>query len=391
MPPSVDPRATPARLRLLIVTDEMEVGGTQRQIVHLARGLDPSRFEVTVLYFRNRSHFVDQLEAAGVRVVQIEKHGRVDLRFVARLVAFVARGRFDVIHAFAFSGELWAAVAHALQWPGTRPVLLSSIRGTYDWYGPLHWRVKRWVTGRSWRVIANSRVAAAYAREKMALPEGAIEVIYNGAVDAPVAAPTRAGLRQALGLADDDFLLLFAGRLVEVKDVATLVRAMARVVRSSPRMRLVIAGDGPQRAELETQARSLGPAVRFLGQRDDVAELIAAADAVTLSSRREGLSNVILEAMLGARPVIATRAGGNVELVEPERTGLLFEVGDDAGLAAAIDRLAGDPSLRLRFGEAGRERALAAFSLPAMIRAFDRAYVGAHDHNSRLRPAALHR
>ena len=101
MPPSADPATTPRRLRLLIVTDEMEVGGTQRQIVHLARGLDPARFEVTVLYFRNRSHFVDQLEAAGVRVVQIEKHGRLDLRFVARLVAFVARGHFDVIHAFA--------------------------------------------------------------------------------------------------------------------------------------------------------------------------------------------------------------------------------------------------------------------------------------------------
>ena len=181
------------KTRVLLLTDEMEVGGTQRQIVHIARHLDRERFEPSVLFFRNPSFFVGELERAGVRVIQVEKHGRLDLGFVWRLVQTLRRERYDVMQCFAFSGELWGAVARRLLPRARRPALISSVR----------WRIKRWVSGQSERVIANSRMGAEYACERMGLPAGAIRVSYNG-VQSVQGTP---GLRTELEVPADGLLV----------------------------------------------------------------------------------------------------------------------------------------------------------------------------------------
>jgi glycosyltransferase involved in cell wall biosynthesis len=154
------------------------------------------------------------------------------------------------------------------------------------------------------------------------------------------------------------------------------MRATARLRAGGCPAHLIVAGDGPLRAEIEAliDQLALRDRVDLIGQRDDVPELIAVADAVVLPSVREGLSNVILEGMMGGKPVVASRAGGNVELVEHERSGLLFDVGDDAGLAQAFIRLANDAGLRKRLGDGARERALNHFSIPSMVRAYERTY-----------------
>ncbi|SCC91529.1 putative Glycosyltransferase [Thiomonas sp. X19] len=359
---------------MLIVTDEMEVGGTQRQIVQMVLGLDRSRFEPTVLYFRNRSFFVDQLEQAGVPVLLAAKHARIDPGFVRRLRQTVAAGAFDVMHCFALTGELWGAVVHALIPARRKPVLLSSIRNTYDWERPLHRRIKQWVMRRSWQVVANSEAGALSARHSMKLPPGLIRVIYNGVTVPELAPQTDATVRTQLGIELNTPLILFVGRLVEQKDVATLIRAMARL--RNTHARLIIAGDGPLRPALEQQTGLLGLSeqVHFLGQRHDAAALMSAANLVVLPSLVEGLSNVILEGMMCGRPVIASHTGGNVELVEHERTGLLFHVGDDAALAACIQRLIDNPEQAVNLGRAARDKALRCFSMPAMVAAFATLY-----------------
>jgi glycosyltransferase involved in cell wall biosynthesis len=380
MRPSFDSAARAAeKMRILIVTDEMEVGGTQRQIVHIATGLDPARFDVTVLYFRNRSAFVDELERAQVKVIRIDKRRSLDFAFLSRFRSTLRDGRFDVMHCFSLSGEVWGAVARASLWPGRRPALLSSVRGTYEWYGRWQWSVKRWVSLQSWRVIANSQMGAGYAREHMALPEGAIEVVYNGVGAMPVARAEHVDLRRGFNIGDDELLVLFVGRLVDHKDIGTLLRAMRRLRDARAKVKLLVAGEGPLRLEIEHQVAALGLAdsVTLLGHRDDAAVLIAMADLLVLCSLREGLSNVILESMMAARPVVASRAGGNPELVEHELNGLLFDIGNEAALAAAIERLLCDAELRTRMGHAGRARAERLFSMGALISAMEVLYQGA--------------
>ncbi|KQV94604.1 glycosyltransferase [Rhizobacter sp. Root1221] len=360
------------KTRVLLLTDEMEVGGTQRQIVHIARHLDRERFEPSVLFFRNPSFFVGELERAGVRVIQVEKHGRLDLGFVWRLVQTLRRERYDVMQCFAFSGELWGAVARRLLPRARRPALISSVRGVYEWYSGWHWRIKRWVSGQSERVIANSRMGAEYACERMGLPADAIRVSYNG-VQSVQGTPS---LRTELEVPAGGLLVLFVGRLVVHKDVPTLLKAAAALHARLPGLRVALAGDGPLRDSLARDVEALGlqGVVHLLGQRDDVPDLIESADAIVLPSLREGLSNVILEGMMGGKPVVASRAGGNVELIEHDRSGLLFDVGDVEALAAALERLARDTALRARLGEGARQRALTEFSIPSMVQAYEKHY-----------------
>ena len=382
------PATEPSILRILIVTDEMEVGGSQRQILNLAAGLVRAGHGVTVAYFCERSFFVDELEQAGVRVVALDKRRRLDLPFLRRLVALVGSQPFDVVHAFAFSAEWWTCLSLACQRGPRRARFVTSIRGTYDWYGPWQWRVKRWVSRRSDQVVANSRAGAQAVVEKLGLPPAAVTVIYNGVADPTDHARAREQVRQTLALDQKVPVVLFAGRLVEVKDVATLVRAFA--CGCAAPATLLICGDGPLRGGLQDLVAELGLGhrVRFLGQRPDVEALIAASDVVVLPSRHEGLSNVILEAMRGGRPVVASRTGGNVELVEPGVTGQLFEVGDVPGLARALEMLMADGALGARMGAVAAARVQEHFTNRAMVTAFAELYRSTTDGTARRASSA---
>lgn len=361
--------------KLLLVTDEMEVGGTQRQMVNLVRGINRDEFEVEVAYFRVSSFLVDELKAMGVVVHHVPKQGRIDVGFFWALRTLIARGQYDLVHAFSFTSELWTAAALASIRPAQRGVFVSSVRGTYEWYSAIQWRLKRWVTTQSVTVIANSKVAGQYAAEKMNLPASKIQIIYNGLPPAkPATEQTRSRetVRAALGIATDAMLLLFVGRLVSIKNLPTLLEAMSQLPgladdTARPVM-LVLVGDGPDKAALAEQTDRLGlrDSVQWLGERRDVPALMNASDAVVLPSWREGLSNVILEASQAAKPVIASRAGGNVESVFEGETGLLFEPADAQALAVEILRLASDPEFGARLGVAGQVRCEQMFTLAGM-------------------------
>jgi glycosyltransferase involved in cell wall biosynthesis len=365
---------SPRRVRVLFVTDEMEVGGTQRQIVLMAKSLDRTRFEATVVYFCNRSFLVDQLEEAGIRVVEISKRSRFSPGFVLRLVQFLRDGQFDVMHCFAFTGELWGAIARRLLPAAQRPALITSVRNKYDWYTPLQWKLKRWSALQSVSVIANSRAGGEHAREQMHLPAGAVDVVYNGVADISGGKP-----QSPKSIKSGHVTALFVGRLVEQKNVPLLIRAMKRIIDDGLRLDLKVAGDGPLRSEIEAQIRELGLAahIEMLGERNDTPALMADADFVISPSLREGLSNVVLEAMMMGRPVIASAVGGSVELVDHEITGLLFPSGDERALAQAMTLMVRDQLCRERLGVAARQRAINDYTVEAMVQKMESAYQNA--------------
>ena len=376
------------KVRVLILTDEMEVGGTQRQIVHMACALDRDLYEVKIAYFRNRSFLVDELEAAGISVTEITKNTRIDLRFVGELVKFLREERFDVIHCYAFSAEFWGAVGRRFLPVAMRPALITSVRGKYDWYSSLQWRIKRWTALQSIKIIANSHAGAEYALKKMRLERGAVDVVYNG-----VAEMTTVIRHEISGVTSTTphpptIKALYVGRLVEVKNISVLLRAMRKLQDGMVPGRLLIVGDGPLRKVLidQVEALNLSNHVEFLGQRSDTQALMAAADFLVLPSFWEGLSNVILEAMMVGTPVIASAVGGSVELVEHMKTGLLFPSDDAAALADAMRCLATNSALRDRLGNAGRQRAVEQFSIAAMVRTmgeiYSRSVAPARPHNS---------
>jgi len=358
------------RIRLLIVTDQMEVGGSQRQIARLLEHIDRVRFDPTLAFFASPSHLLDGIRDAGVRTVHIPKTRRVDLGFVLRLRRFLREERFEVVHAFSFSAELWCALLGGAA-AGTS--LITSIRGTYAWYSWLEWRVKRYGVRRSRYVVSNSRAGADLAFREMRLPPDRLHIVPNG-ISVPVerSVSQRSAVRKSLGIDADDILALYVGRLVSIKNIESLLRAVALV--DHPGFRLLLAGDGPERDHLQGLALPLGDRVRFLGEREGIDGLLHASDYLILTSRKEGLSNTILEAMVAGRPVIASNVGGNPELVVPDENGLLYPSDDDRALAACMTAMNDAPSLRARLGQRGREMACSRFSTESMVEAMEGIY-----------------
>jgi glycosyltransferase involved in cell wall biosynthesis len=165
------------------------------------------------------------------------------------------------------------------------------------------------------------------------------------------------------------------GRLAAVKNYRLLLQAVARLP-PEVRWRLVLVGDGPQRAELEQTAAELGIAARasFLGHREDVAAVLSDLDVFVLPSDSEGMSNTLLEAMAAGVAVIASDVGGNREVIEADRSGLLFARGDTAAAAQAIQQLVTDAALRQRLANAGLQRAHTTFALSTMLSAYENLY-----------------
>ena len=388
--------------RVMLMTDEMEVGGSQRQIVQLALGLKARGVTCAVLYFINPSFLVEQLQAAGIETIRVNKTARVDPGFVRRLRQAIRAWAPDVVHCYSFTAELWGAIACRLLPTRESPVLISSVRGTYEWYGRNQWRMKRWVSGQSASIISNSREGAEYAARQMHWPMHHFHVVHNGvSVTAPDAARVEALRQHYLRCQDTahppaagcmkatdnltasagtppafDTLVLFVGRLVEHKNLPRLLEALALVVKQRPRTRLLLAGSGPLRDALATQIMQLGlqDHALLLGEQSEVPALMEAADLVVLPSLREGLSNVVLEAMALGRAVLSTPVGGIPQAIDNGQHGVLVEPTDTDALARALLTLIDDPALRARLGHAAQHKVLEQYSPPAMVSAMLKEY-----------------
>lgn len=335
--------------RLLVAIDEMEVGGSQRQVGYLLGGLDRAQWQPELVYFRNPSFLVDELRAQGIVVHHVPKRWRIDPRFLLAYAALLRRKRYDIVHAFSLTAELWTLLASLPM--RRRPPLVASVRGLYLDHSAVYWALKRYVLSRSAAVIANARAGAAAAAQRSGLPRERFTIVPNGMrFTRPTSPDGTAALRAAIGAPGNGRVFgLFVGRLVQQKNIPCLLAALAAMPAGS-RPWMAVAGDGPLREELEVAcaAAGLGDEIRFIGERNDVALLMQAADFLVLPSSHEGMSNVLMEAMSLGCPVVASAVGGNPELVDDGVTGLLFPPNDAAALARQIQRITSEPALRQR-------------------------------------------
>ena len=190
-------------------------------------------------------------------------------------------------------------------------------------------------------------------------------------------------MRAELGIESDAIVYGTVGRLKPQKDHGTFLQAAKDILGRNPSARFLIVGDGPLRSELETQAQQLDlfPAMIFTGVRTDIPAVLSALDVFVLSSRWEGLPNAVLEAMASARPVVATAVDGVQGVVTFGENGLLVSPGDSTALAAACQKLASDPDMRDRLGQAGYGYVVEHHSLDVMIDKYATCYADLlHSH-----------
>lgn len=211
-------------------------------------------------------------------------------------------------------------------------------------------------------------------RFKVGRPEQLV-VVHNGIDPSPILGKDRRTIRSMFGLNSVPTVTM-VGRLVPQKDPLTLLRACALVAGE---FNILLVGDGSLRSGLErfvSRGDKLKRRVRFLGEREDIGQILAASDIFVLSSRWEGLPIAVIEAMLVGLPVVATNVGGMRELVNDGVTGILVPPGEPERLAVALERLLGDEALRRKMGEAGRRKALAGFTVDRMLRDTEAVYQG---------------
>jgi glycosyltransferase involved in cell wall biosynthesis len=216
------------------------------------------------------------------------------------------------------------------------------------------------------RVAAVSDAIREYIPATVGIAAQRLCTVHNGVGGEAISAPRNL----------DALTFITVGRLDAIKNHAMMVRAFARVAAVQPRARLMLVGDGPQRAALEALVDELGvrAQVELPGFRTDVSELLARADVFLMSSHYEGISIALLEAMRAGLPAVATRVGGIPETVLPQRTGLLVESGDTEAFADAMTTLAASPELRRKLGNAAKEFQHQEFSLDVMLARYGALY-----------------
>lgn len=291
---------------------------------------------------------------------------------VRRLVRELRAADVDVFHAH-------------LNWPlacrhGIMAARLAGIRGvvaTVHLYSPIagvrFGRLKqRLQAGALHRYIAVSNEVKNRLCEDLRVAEAKVRVVHNGVRLPPLEPPVDGSLRSQLMGSTERSIVFTPARLHTQKGHRYLLQAAAQIREAV----FVLAGEGPERSSLESQAQSLGiqDRVRFLGQREDIPRLLASCDLFVLPSLIEGLPLSVLEAMAAGKPVIATDIGGTNEVVVQGETGLLVPPARPAELAAAIRGLLMDKSLADHLGAAGRQRARQMFSFDAMVQGVTEVY-----------------
>jgi glycosyltransferase involved in cell wall biosynthesis len=230
------------------------------------------------------------------------------------------------------------------------------------------------------RVVAVSRQLGDWLVQDVGIAAEKVIVIPNG-VDASKFSGHhgRLGLRATShGYAPADIVVGTVGRLDPVKNQSALIEVASQLAAPYPSLRFAIVGDGREKQALqyEVDRRGLGKRVRLIGHRDDIPEVLKTFDLFVLPSLGEGMCNTILEAMASGLPVVATRVGGNPELVEDGITGRLVAPGDVAALTQAVEFYVRHERLRREHGGAGRARVLRGFTLDAMVQRYAALYEG---------------
>lgn len=365
-------------LSLMHVVDSLEFGGLERVVTDLAIAQARRGHGVRVFSINTTAGFAAELAAAGVPVIQGNKQGTLDFGVIRSLRRQVQDHAVQIVHAHNFVPNYYAATA--LLGLGSRCIQVGTV---HDMGMRLSQRKLRWMYRASLMRTAAVAMVGQQVHDRFVgegyVPAQRATTVLNGI---PIDRFTntearRLRARQLLGLAANGLVIGAVGRLVPLKNHRQLIECMPELVSRFNGLRLVIVGAGPLEAELGALVESLGMSghVLLAGQRSDVADLAAGFDIFAQPSLTEGLSIALLEASAAALAIVASRVGGNPEIIHHDQTGLLVPVGDRPALAAALARLLDDASLRKRLGEQAAGWVARHASVDAMADAYDQFYL----------------
>jgi glycosyltransferase involved in cell wall biosynthesis len=401
------------------VVPSIGMGGVQRQLVLLLKNRSPGyNHRVVVLRSQDRFfapelsecgvgvYFLDSEEVRSVLALSPEKETPSGARRLSQVVTsslpfccetiklrlFLRslNPQPDVVHCWLLYANLAGAIAARL---AKIPLVVTSVRNiqsevNYNYYDPRWQRALERATAPLANAITANAPAVAADYKTFARARADQVVIVPNGIDLKalhrLPAEERVRKRQELGLRPDHLVIGTVARLAKEKDFETFLRAIAGARENLPALHSVVVGEGPLRAHLESFASSLGltGVVQFLGERKDVGDLIQCFDGFLLTSVIEGMPNVVMESQLLGVPVVATRAGGTVDLIRDGETGLLAAIGDYKALASCIVRLFTEDGLWGKISLAGSQQIREGYTIEQLVARTETVYRALLDPNA---------
>jgi glycosyltransferase involved in cell wall biosynthesis len=385
MVPAAPSDRQPGRVRVVTFVDFLSCfGGAEHLALLIATRLDPERFDSILCVSRwpltgpwkndpSARQALDILEASPACFLPLKRRRKVDVAALARLERFLRREGVDVLHAHKFGSNVWGTLVGRL---ARVPVVLAH-EHTWSYEGqPLRRFLDRELIARgATRFIAVSREDRRRMSEVEGIDPDRTLFIPNGVLSSP--APSGRDVRAELGIAPDAPVIGAVGVLRAQKALHVVLRALVTLRERWPAIRLLIVGDGPERAGLEALAAELGvvDAVAFLGHRGDVPDVLRALDVAVSCSDFEGSPLAVMEYMDAALPIVATAVGGVPDLIESGVHGLLVPRGEPQALADAIAQALGEPERSRKMGARARERRRSEFDIDTLVRRLEALYL----------------
>lgn len=357
--------------RLVYVITDSGIGGTEKALLQILERLDRSRFEpVAVIVVKGRRDMAARWEAAGVPVHTLGMGRWPTLAALFKLRRLLTDLKPDIVHAFLYHAIQLCRLAFSR--PAWR--LISSPRVNYRFAPPAAILIDRFLRTRDTLSICESK-AGRETLIKLGYPASRVAVAPNGVDAARFSRDAAAGgrLRSEWGVGEGELVVGAVGRLHPQKGFDVLLAAAAELKKSPARFRLAIAGVGPDARKLRAQASALDLPVLFLGERSDMPAVLSAFDIYVQSSRYEGMSNALLEAMAAGLPCAATGVDGTLDFARDGDNMLLARPDDAVSLAVAVGYLLEKADLRRRLGQNAVATAKD-MSLDRMVSAFHEAY-----------------
>lgn len=356
-------------LKLLIFIHDLAPFGAQRVALHIAKRLDKSRFSAEVCSFWGDETLLPDFAAAGAKVHLLKARRFLDPRAWLKLAGLLLRSRPDIIQTNM--PELSVPVRlFSLFVPGLHVV--HSVQNPFS-SEPWYWRTLNILT-----LFLCDRVV--FCSRSMMERFGRAGERYSAVQNCIEAGPAPAGpgLRAGLSIGPGEKVVCCVARLARQKGQDVLIRAVAELAGRNSGVRLLLAGDGEDEADLRRLASGLGVAdkVVFLGRRSDIAAVLYSSDVYAAPSRWEGLGIALGEAMLAGLPCVGTAIPGHSDMLKDGVTGLTVPPEDALALAEGISRLLNDPGEAGRLAAAARELIKAGFTPAGMVEKYEKIYTG---------------
>ncbi len=363
------------RIKVLKFLTHFGIGGTERQFLYAAKGLDRTRFDVRVGCLARIGPFLKDLQAMNIPVSEYPTKSMYScrtLRAQMRFVRDIRREEIQIVHAYGFYPNLFTILPAAV---GTKCVRIASVRdlGVFSDRNKIRSFTQAMACRLADCVVTNSHAAREWLL-KQGMGRYNIQVIPNG-----IAIPAKSDYSRELSIRSEFQIdrgapvIAVVSRLVRTKGIEYFLEAAAAVAVRFPQARFLIVGgacaEPEHRVELvkRTAELNLNGKVIFTGARDDVPRIMREVDISVLPSLSESFSNSLLESMAEGVPVVATRVGGNPEMITEGVTGILIPPRDSAALARAMTALIESPELARRLGEAAREKVVREYSLERLM------------------------